>query len=72
MDDIKGAIDHLRKHQKYPATKAELVAECKNLSDFSDPDKNWFMKNLPDGTYYSADEIISALGWQMQATSMPS
>ncbi len=61
MNDIKNAIHHLREHQEYPATKEELVAECDNLSDFSEEDKEWFAKNLADKTYNSADEVIKAL-----------
>ena len=62
MQDKKGAIDHLKNHQKYPASKSELMAECDNLSDFSDEDKKWFSDKLPRGTYNSADEVIKALG----------
>ncbi len=61
MKDTKGAIHHLRDHQEYPATKEEMVAECDNLSDFSDEDKKWFTDNLPDRTYKSADEAIDVL-----------
>jgi len=42
MQDKENAIDHLKSHQKYPATKAQLVAECNNLSDFSEEDKKEF------------------------------
>lgn len=62
MMDVGNATMHLREHQKYPATKAELVAECNNLSDFSDEDKMEFSNKLPEGTYNSADEVIKALG----------
>jgi len=62
MQNKKGAIDHLKNHQKYPATREDLVAECDNLSDFSDEDKEWFMDNLSEGTYDSADAVIEALG----------
>lgn len=58
-----GAIDHLKNHQKYPATRAQLMAECDNLSDFSPEDKKEFSKALPGGTYDSADMVIKALGW---------
>lgn len=67
MKDIKKAITHLREHQDYPATKMELLATCDELSDFSEEDKNWFEKNLPDGKYESADEVIATLGWQQLA-----
>jgi len=59
--DWKNITEHLTKHQKFPATKAELVAECQNLSDFSEADKQWFAATLPEGTYSSADEVIKAL-----------
>lgn len=64
MEDMDNAIKHLRAHQKYPATREELVRECNNLSDFSQNDKMWFEENLPEGTYNSAEEVISALGWE--------
>lgn len=62
VQNTKAAIDHLKNHQTYPATKEELVKECNELSDFSDDDKAWFMKNLREGTYKSADDVIGALG----------
>ena len=62
MQNKEGAADHLRSHQSYPATKAELVAECDNLSDFSEEDKKEFTEKLPDKSYNSADEVIEALG----------
>jgi len=62
MKDVDGAKKHLMEHQKYPATKEELVAECDNLSDFSEEDKKWFMDKLPDGTYDSAEDVVKALG----------
>ncbi len=63
MQNVKGAIDHFKTHQKYPATKAQLVAECNNLSDFSEEDKKEFMRDFPEGTYGSAEEVMKALGW---------
>jgi len=63
MQNKSGAIDHLKSHQSYPATKAELVAECNNLSDFSEEDKKEFTSSLPAGTYKSADDVVKALGW---------
>ncbi len=61
MKDIKNAISHLKTHQAYPATRAELIAECDNLSDFSTQDKEWFKNHLPEKTYSSADEVIKVL-----------
>ncbi len=62
MKDIKSTIDHLKMHQSYPTTRDELVKECNELSDFSDADKKWFEKNLPEGAYNSAEEVMNALG----------
>lgn len=62
MKDVKNAKHHLEEHQSYPATKKELVAECDNLSDFSEEDKKWFSEKLPEGTYESAEEVVKALG----------
>ncbi|OGY27013.1 MAG: hypothetical protein A2Z42_02450 [Candidatus Woykebacteria bacterium RBG_19FT_COMBO_43_10] len=62
MQNKEGAVDHLKSHQSYPATKAELVAECDNLSDFSEEDKKEFTEKLPDKSYNSADEVVEALG----------
>lgn len=62
MQNTQGAIDHLKNHQKYPATYDQMVAECNNLSDFSEEDKKEFMEKLPKRTYNSADEVIAALG----------
>lgn len=68
MQDIKNAMEHLRKHHtKWPATKAELVAECNNLSDFSAADKAEFERMLPDKTYNSAEEVAAALKWKVPA-----
>lgn len=62
IQNVSGAIAHLKKHQMYPATKEELIKECNDLSDFSDQDKKWFSDNLPDKTYKSAEEVMMALG----------
>ena len=62
MSNKKGAIDHLKKHQMYPATREELIAECNGLSDFSKEDKKWFTDHLAAGTYTSANVVIRALG----------
>ncbi len=62
MQNKQGAIDHLKTHQSYPATKAELMQACNDLADFSAEDKQWFTQNLPEGSYNSADEVIKVLG----------
>lgn len=67
MEDMENATMHLREHQTYPATKADLVAACNELSDFSEADKKEFESNLPEGTYNSAEEVMKALGWKVEA-----
>jgi len=62
MQNVQGAIDHLKTHQTYPAAKADLVAACNELSDFSEEDKKEFVEKLPEGNYNSADDVIKALG----------
>ena len=69
MKDVKNAMGHLKTHQTYPATKAELVEACNQMSDFSGEDKQWFMENLPDKTYKSAEEVASALGMDARTAS---
>ena len=59
--DWKNIEAHLKDHQKYPATKAELVDACAKLSDFSAEDKQWFADTLPEGTYNSPAEVTKAL-----------
>ena len=59
--DRKKAAEHLNNHQTYPATRAELLASCKNLMEFSASEKKWFAAHLPEGTYGSADEVLKAV-----------
>ena len=59
--NLKNIESHLRAHQKYPATRAQLIAACYDLKDFSDAEKKWFLGALPDRTYHSADEVLAAL-----------
>jgi hypothetical protein len=52
--------------QKYPASKADVVAHVKGVKA---DDKKWFEETLPDRTYGSADEVMSALGWETAASA---
>lgn len=70
MKDTKNAMMHLREHQKYPATKADLVTACYELKDFSPADKKWFAEHLPEGTYHTPEEVMQALG--MNKSQSPS
>ena len=57
----KKVLGHLKAHQQFPATRAELLAACKDLMDFTDAEKRWVADHLPEGTYQSADEVMKAL-----------
>ena len=59
--DLEKVRQHLRQHQKYPATRAELLASCNDLVDFSAGEKRWFADHLHEGTYHSADEVLKAI-----------
>lgn len=71
MQDVAKAMDHLKNHMQYPATKADLVAACNNLSDFTPEDKASFAEKLPEGSYNSADDVAKALGWEVPGGSTP-
>lgn len=59
--DMKKVSQHLKDHQKYPATRADLLASCNELVDFSASEKRWFAERLPEGTYKSAAEVLKAI-----------
>ena len=46
MQNMGGSVDHLKMHQKYPADTAQLIAECNELSDFSEADKKEFSEKV--------------------------
>ncbi|OGK16704.1 hypothetical protein A2774_00190 [Candidatus Roizmanbacteria bacterium RIFCSPHIGHO2_01_FULL_39_12c] len=72
MQNMKAAVDHLNMHHaKWPATYEELVAECSQLSDFSEEDKKEFMEKLPKKTYNSAEEVMAAMGWTEEGSGAP-
>jgi hypothetical protein len=60
--DMKKVTQHLKEHQTDPATRAELLAACNELADFSAGEKRWYADHLPEGTYKSAAEVLKALG----------
>ena len=59
--DMKQVQTHLKEHQTYPATRAELLAACNGLTEFNAGEKAWFAAHLPEGTYKSSAEVIKAL-----------
>ena len=48
--------------QKYPASKAEVVSRIKGVKP---DDKKWVEETLADKTYSSADDVVTALGWEV-------
>lgn len=56
----KEIIEHLG-HVDYPAKGKDLIQACNNMIDVPKADREWFVNNLPDRTYYNADEIKKVL-----------
>ena len=56
----KEVVEHIRKHLEYPATKKEIEAQCANMSEMTDEDKNWVAR-LPEKKYSNADEVLSVM-----------
>lgn len=61
MGTLSTELGHLKHHVKYPANRAAVVAACSNMSDVPRDDADWFMKNLPEGNYQSANDVMKAL-----------
>jgi hypothetical protein len=59
--DWKKMVTHLREHQGYPATRAELITSCFDLQEFSAVEKKWFIDSVPGKKFSSADELIAVL-----------
>lgn len=61
IPDRAKAIEHLDKHVKYPATRAQVLAACADTNEFEAGEKAWFEANLPNRTYNSSAEVVTAL-----------
>lgn len=63
FSDVAKLKDHLTTHGKYPATKAEIMAWCEKEmpNEFTKTDKEFLNKNLPEGTYKTAADVVTAL-----------
>lgn len=59
--DPEKARAHLQKHVKYPADRHAILAACADTPEFSEAEKRWFEEHLPEGSYESAEQTISAL-----------
>ena len=53
---------HLKAHVTYPATRAQVLAACKQMSEFTAGERAWFAARLPEGNYKSAGEVLKAIG----------
>jgi|GEM_PF-1252950 len=60
--DKEGVKEHVLKHVKYPATRADLIKACNGMADVPAEDKEKFAKKLPDKTFNSPEEVMKALG----------
>ena len=57
-------IDVLRKSGiMYPATAGDLKKACNEMEDVPESQKKEFLEKLPEKTYNSADEVMTAVGW---------
>ncbi len=61
MSKLSEELDHIKNHVDYPASRTQVVEACNNMSDVPSDDRDWFSKTLPEGTYKTADEVVSAL-----------
>ncbi len=61
MSQLAEELAHLKNHVEYPTDQAGVVKACNNMADVNEADRSWFVQALPDGTYESADEVMSAL-----------
>ena len=61
MSVLQAVLMHAKAHVTYPTTAKALVEACNNFSDVPKAEKEWFEKNLPEGTYNSAKDVMEAL-----------
>jgi len=57
--------NHVLKGVKYPATKDELVTQFRSFKDIKADDRKWFEETLPNKTYDSPEDVMKALGWEV-------
>jgi hypothetical protein len=54
--------EHAGEHVQFPATREQLVTACNGVEEVPPDERQWFMDNLPEGTYSSSEEVLQALG----------
>jgi hypothetical protein len=52
---------HFKQHVKYPAARADILKACADTPEFTAGEKQWIAANLPEGTYNSADDVLTAV-----------
>jgi hypothetical protein len=60
--DSQKLAAHLKAHVDYPATRTQLLAACKQMSEFTAGEKASFAARLPEGNYQNAGEVLKAIG----------
>lgn len=53
-------LGRLKSHVPYPADRAQVIAACNNMHVDKD-DAEWMAKALPEGTYRSASDVLTAV-----------
>lgn len=61
MATLAEELGHLKHHVTYPANRKQVTEACNNMMDVPSADREWFSKTLPEGTYKSADDVVSAI-----------
>lgn len=46
---------------QYPATREQVLAASAQNPDFTQSEKSWVTTNLPEGTYATAQDVLTAL-----------
>jgi hypothetical protein len=60
--DSQKLATHLKAHVTYPATRAQVLAACAQMPEFTAGEKAWFAARLPEGNYKNAAEVLKAIG----------
>jgi hypothetical protein len=61
MTSMSTQLTHLKNHVNYPANRQQVIAACNGMMDADEVDRKWVTGNLPEGTYKTADDVLSAL-----------
>jgi hypothetical protein len=61
MGKFAEELGHLKTHVSYPASRMDIVTACNNNQHAEKDDAEWIAKALPEGTYQSPNEVLTAL-----------